>query len=346
MEKLFVKNRGRLIASSLVILLPVLITWLKEGRVYFDSFVLLAMHWLCLLLVFRDRRNAGQSPKALEMIFWIVPTVSLLMGGVHASVRTGGGGTAVLLLFMYFGFGLLFVGVGNYLPKVRRNNTMGIRVKWALENDDNWNATHRFGGKVWVASGLLCMACGMFWDSAAAVLLFIAAVLAAAFVPMLYSYRYYRKQVREGKIEKSRVNPWGAAAGVILALGFAGYMAWALFSGDMEIVYGEASFTVEASGWDDLTIAYRDIESIEYREQDPSDAVSGSRTNGMGNLRVAMGAFENAIYGDYTRYTYNDCDSCVILTVAGETVVLGGRDDAQTRAIYQELTERLAGLTR
>lgn len=47
--------------------------------------------------------------------------------------------------------GLLFLWVGNYFPKLRRNRTLGIKVSWTLGNEENWNRTHRFAGKVWVA---------------------------------------------------------------------------------------------------------------------------------------------------------------------------------------------------
>ena len=53
-----------------------------------------------------------------------------------------------------------------------------------------------------------------------------------------------------------------------------------------------------------------------------------------------MGSFENTVYGDYTRYTYASCDSCVVLTVKGETVVINGPDDAATRTIYEKLEEK------
>ena len=54
--------------------------------------------------------------------------------------------------------------IGNYLPKVKQNNTIGIRVVWTLQDEENWSATHRFSGKLWVASGVLCMLCGLFGE--------------------------------------------------------------------------------------------------------------------------------------------------------------------------------------
>ena len=52
--------------------------------------------------------------------------------------------------------GLLFVIIGNFLPKARQNYTIGIKIPWTLDNENNWNRTHRLAGYLW-------MACGMFF---------------------------------------------------------------------------------------------------------------------------------------------------------------------------------------
>ena len=51
--------------------------------------------------------------------------------------------------------GLLFVGLGNYLPRIRSNWFMGIRTPWTMDNERVWRATHRVGGRTFVAAGLV-----------------------------------------------------------------------------------------------------------------------------------------------------------------------------------------------
>ena len=106
------------------------------------------------------------------------------------------------------------------------------------------------------------------------------------------------------------------------------------------MVYGESSFTADASGWEDLTVPYDAITSIEYFSQDPAEGTGDMRTNGMGNLRMALGSFRNDLYGAYTRYTYAACDACVVLGTDGGTVVLNGPDEASTQEIYETLLEK------
>lgn len=92
--------------------------------------------------------------------------------------------------------GILFIGMGNYLPRVRQNYTMGVKTPWALADPENWRRTQRFGGKCFVVMGVGLIAFGFvasaLSDEAAA-----AGIVAIALIPMaamyLYSYLTWRK---------------------------------------------------------------------------------------------------------------------------------------------------------
>lgn len=45
------------------------------------------------------------------------------------------------------GVGMLFIAIGNYMPKIKPNYFFGIRTPWTLENEEVWQKTHRVGGK-------------------------------------------------------------------------------------------------------------------------------------------------------------------------------------------------------
>ncbi|WP_242844611.1 SdpI family protein [Clostridium novyi] len=45
--------------------------------------------------------------------------------------------------------GILIIICGNYLPKCKQNYTVGIKLPWTLNSEENWNKTHRLGGYVW-----------------------------------------------------------------------------------------------------------------------------------------------------------------------------------------------------
>lgn len=208
-------NKWKLLISSLVILLPVLAGLLlwdvlpeqipthwgvngqpdgwssKAVAVFALPGFLLAMHWLCMIVTATDPKNKNQSPKAFRLTLWIVPALSLLLGTVVYITAMGGeiGVDTVVPAFV----GLLLAVVGNYLPKCSQNHTIGIKISWTLYSEENWNATHRFAGKVWVIGGLV-IAAGSFLPGSWTFGVLLAVAAAMVILPVVYSYRYYKKE--------------------------------------------------------------------------------------------------------------------------------------------------------
>lgn len=99
-------------------------------------------------------------------------------------------GSVDIGLIVPLAMGMLLIVIGNYLGKVRRNFFIGIRTPWTLASEEVWNRTHRLGGYLFVAAGVL-MAFGAvgqigFWIG-------FGAVMTAALVPVLYSLWLYRR---------------------------------------------------------------------------------------------------------------------------------------------------------
>lgn len=346
-------NKWKLLVSSLITLLPIpigLILWEYLPRqtqllaVFAPPIIALITHWICIAASVADPKNKDQSKKAMGLMLWVCPFISLCTSAVIYSSVFDLDLTVIKLLIM-IPEGLMFIVLGNYLPKCKQNSTLGIKVKWALENEKNWNATHRFGGKLWFIGGLLILI-SVLLPNAVALNAMNVFILLLAFVPMGYSYVYYRKQLKYGTTDEdtsekktfvSKKNKLLLATlsfTLIICLG----AVLLLFIGDIKIQYGESSFNISTAFWEDLTVNYADIESIEYCDKN----ISGTRTFGYGSFRLLMGTFQNGEYGQYTRYTYTDCNSSVVLNVKGEILVISGTDTESTKEIYNELTEKIA----
>ncbi len=109
-----------------------------------------------------------------------------------------------------------------------------------------------------------------------------------------------------------------------------------LFTGNVHVEYKESSFVIEATYWYDKEIDYEEVQSIEYRDE----KVEGSRTGGWGSFRLLLGDFSSNELGNYTRYTYANCDAGIILMVNDREVVVSGKDAEGTYEIYEELILR------
>lgn len=341
MKKIIVENRWKLVLSFILILLPQIVAMEMGVSIYYIPFQCLVIHGICLGITFYDWRKKPQEKRVVNLVIWLMPIISIAGSSLILLVKTGNFNDMLIPYVMNIGLGIMFIVLGSYFPRIRQNRTLGIRVKWALEDEENWNATHRFGGKVWITCGVVCLLCGLFPFNDFGIVLLITAILAAAVVPMIYSWLFYRKRVRSGEIRQSKCSRKVMIVTSLLTVATIIFVVWVLIAGNMDIRFGEDKFTIEASGWGDYEVNYEDIDSVDYEAGEGTQRDNGRRTNGFGNLKMSMGHFYNERFGDYIRYTFNSCKDWVILQVHGETVVINGEDEASTEKIFDTLSDKI-----
>ncbi len=357
------KNKGKLIASSAVILLPLLLGlifddklpsimssyWGVDGYIegsgdfglifFILPVILLALHWIAVLISSRDPKNAGQNKKIFDLVIWLLPIISLFVSCLIFVGMSGNNAFAEKSVFLILG--LLFAVIGNYLPKCKQNTTIGIKIKWTLENEENWNATHRFGGKIWFAVGIAILLC-VFLPLKAGFTAMMIVTLGSLIVITLYSYLYYKKQVADGRVEAGVIpekseNKRRTLLGSIVTAVILVFTLVIVFFGDVKVTYDENSFTVETAVWSELTIEYEAIDKLEYREEKVS---AGTRTVGFAGARVLVGSFLNDEFGSYIRYSYVGCDECIVISADDKLLVISGENSESTKEIYSELLKR------
>lgn len=355
-------NKWKVIISSLIILFPIFVGiilwnelpnnmvthWGADGNpdgfgsktfaVFVLPVIMFVLHLACLFFTSLDKKQKGQNKKALGIIFWIVPFTSLFANSIVYSAALGK--TYDFDLFIPILLGLVFVFIGNYLPKIKQNRTLGIKISWALNNEENWNKTHRFGGKVWVIGGMILLF-SVFLPDTFMILIMVCVIIALAIIPMVYSYCVYRQHQREGILYVIEPRSKGEKIAVRITAVFVPILlvgvAIMLFTGNIDIHYGDNSFKIDASYWGDLEVEYSEVDSIEYRE----DIAAGSRTYGFGSPRLSMGTFHNEEFGTYTRYAYTNCESSIALEVDGKILVISGNSKESTKEIYEVLSTKI-----
>lgn len=159
-----------------------------QAMVMIQGFLVLMNLFLCFMLD-NDPKNERQNNFLMTLtklsmpIMMIVIYVITILAGLGREVNT----SVIISLLM----GVLFIAIGNYMPKVKRNYTVGIKLPWTLNSDENWRRTHRLGGICFILMGL-CFFATPFVKSELIIFIPIAIVL---ILPMIYSYYLYTKGI-------------------------------------------------------------------------------------------------------------------------------------------------------
>ncbi|QEA59292.1 DUF1648 domain-containing protein [Leuconostoc koreense] len=146
------------------------------------------------LITYRTKIVAhSQNNKMHTIISWSIPLgINILLSyifaygmGIHINV------TSIMLPTN----GILFIALGNYMPKTQRNRFVGIRIPTAMNNNINWFKTQRIGGMMFVVGGFM-MICGGFLSiisESCTVVSMIVALLLITVVPISYSIKSSHK---------------------------------------------------------------------------------------------------------------------------------------------------------
>ena len=303
----------------------------------------LPLVWLTFQLIIwavtrLDKQNRGHNEKVLNLVGLIFPAMSIVFAvlmytrAMEVELEMGA------LLFPMLG--LLFIAMGNWMPKIKQNSTLGIKIKWTLYNEENWNKTHRFAGFVWVIGGVIFCLMGFVPEKMLVFLLPLEVILLAV-VPMVYSWNLARKQKQAGTYTESQVNrdlkkhPVILAVSMVLVTVILVGVGFIMFTGDIEYTVTDSALNIDADFHSDLVVSLENIDSIALHQGHPG----GTRTWGFASARLLMGWFESDELGDYTRYTYTGCDSYIRLTSGEDILIINAKTEADTQALYEQLKE-------
>ena len=299
--------------------------------------ILAVLNIFCLFIT--EKTNKDRNDKVKDLLYWLIPSISFVISYFFAAYLFGfADNTEKLMLIL---FAVMFIMIGNYLPKCKKNTTVGIKVKWTLQNNRNWEATHRFCGRLWVVGGFI-MAIFAFLPGNIGVYVFVTLTLILAFVPFLYSYLFYRNQIKNGTYKKEGSSPKVSKGlqifSIICVAAIVVGVCILLFTGHIEYKFRNHYVTVESSFFADMDLQYQDIDEIELVDH----KISGIRVMGLGTARLACGSFRNDEIGDFTSYRYIGTDNGIIITTKkGETLVLSAKDEEATVELYNELLNRM-----
>ena len=357
------KNILKAIISSVIILLPIIfgvIRWdslpdtitthfgadgvpdgasSKAFAVFGLPLIMLALHWICVITALFTNRKREQSDKVYTLIFFIMPMISIFVSAlIYATAFDFDLHLGSILSIL---FGLMFAVMGNYMPKITRNRTMGIKIKWTLASDENWAATHRVAGKVWFFGGFVVML-GALLPVNALMVAFFPTLLLLVLIPTVYSYVFYKKQLARGEINETKTlvtkkdKIIGIVVTIIISILLIG-VGILMFTGNITATAGIDDLKIEATYSESSVVKYSDIISVKLCE----DLDIGARHVGFGSAKLSLGIFKSNTLGIYTLYSYNSADAHVVIKTSEATLVIGLENEDETKALYEKVSQKI-----
>lgn len=340
-------NRWLILTEFSLILLPFgLLIFSDQLQISRDSYF-----WILISCIFSTavtmlalwlsrKRMYTQDPDLIRTFLFLIPV--LQYGFILVQ----------LIIFRYPGLhpdsfvtillGLMFIILGNLLPKSTQNPVFGVRTRWTLANRENWNRTSQISGKIWVIGGLLCWAAIFFripscWN--------FTLILVCALAPMAVSWGIYKIQLKNGSWQSNseedsdsiKMPPALKKFALFLIICLLAFCTWAVTAGkEYSIRLDHSQLHIETLLVSDRTIELDQTESLILKPADDP----GDRLFGYSAFGTDLGTYENDEYGRYYRYTSNS-DIVIELRQKGGITVISESTDQKTRELFERIAERI-----
>lgn len=166
----------------------------KFWGVFLIPIISIALTGLFLIIPRIDplKANIAQFRAAFN---WFIVVFMAYMLYVYALTLVAALGTPFNMTLMLLpAVGLLFIGVGYLMSGAKRNFFIGIRTPWTLSSDTVWDKTHKLGSRLFMLGGVVTILCAFLGESG--IWIMLAAMLGASFVPVVYSYVLYQREIK------------------------------------------------------------------------------------------------------------------------------------------------------
>ena len=154
--------------------------------------LLMAVIWVMMRAIpYVDPRRANYE-KFAGMYNALVILILAFMLVIHVIVLAAATGRAVPIDRIVMPLVGVFIGaIGFLIPRAHPNWFVGIRTPWTLTSDLAWERTHKLGGPLFIAFGVLMIIAGFFAPEQAIWVLVFAAITLVVFL-FAYSYQVWK----------------------------------------------------------------------------------------------------------------------------------------------------------
>ena len=136
-----------------------------------------------------DPKNKDKNNFVITIGKATIPLVMLITFVISVFYGLGKKINVMVIISIFVGF--LLILIGNYLPKTKRNYTVGIKLPWTLNSDENWNKTQRLAGYFFILGGIFFLLTPFIGNE---YLIFLTFMI-IGIIPAIYSFYLYKNGV-------------------------------------------------------------------------------------------------------------------------------------------------------
>lgn len=157
-----------------------MLQWLIPGLSIF-------MYALLIIIPLIDPKNrlSEMGGKYFSLRFALLGLICYILIMI---VYTSSGHEKKFLSMLLPALALFLMILGNYLQAIKPNYFIGIRTPWTLQDENNWQRTHRFGGRLYLVGGLFLFLLSLAANSDMLNAIFLGLLLLIVITPVFYSF--------------------------------------------------------------------------------------------------------------------------------------------------------------
>lgn len=174
-----------------------------ESFIFPVVILFITLFWHLLICVFEKKaikantEKEQMEAKSSAKVLCIVGLLQAVMFGImhyfilyssYVQASTGGSKATIdIAKVSCILCGIMFVVLGNFMTKAKKNTVVGVRTVWSMYNDNTWRKSNRFGAICIIIAGLLTIVTTVFANGIISTFFLLVYILLATVIAVIYS---------------------------------------------------------------------------------------------------------------------------------------------------------------
>lgn len=139
-----------------------------------------------------DVAKANSNIKTLTIFAIVTNALFVVLQCIFIAIafiyQTNSNVTIDFTSLIVYAVSIVYIFIGNYLPKTKRNDFAGLRTAWTIKSDKNWYVANRNSGIAFVISGVLSIIATAIVGSSISIFIMLVILFVTQIIAYIYSY--------------------------------------------------------------------------------------------------------------------------------------------------------------